>query len=68
MARRSARTYVLADADKLGRRPFYAWALLPQGWTLVTDDSVDPAALPPFLAHGAKVIVVDAHGVATSEA
>jgi DeoR/GlpR family transcriptional regulator of sugar metabolism len=68
MARRSARTYVLAHAAKLGLRPFYAWAPLPQGWTLVTDDSVNPVALPPFLAHGANVIVVDAHGVATREA
>jgi DeoR/GlpR family transcriptional regulator of sugar metabolism len=67
MSRRAEQTYVLAHAAKLGRRPFYAWAPLPQGWTLVTDDSADPAALAPFFARGANVIVVDAHGVAATE-
>jgi DeoR/GlpR family transcriptional regulator of sugar metabolism len=67
MARRAGQTYVLANAGRLGRRPFYAWAPLPQGWILVTDDSVGPGDLAPFLAHGANVIVVNAHGVATSE-
>jgi DeoR/GlpR family transcriptional regulator of sugar metabolism len=68
MARRAEHTYVLAHAAKLGRRPFHAWARLPHGWTLVTDDSVDSAALAPFLAHGTNVVVVDADGVATSDA
>lgn len=42
MARRSEAVYVLAHAAKLGRRPFHAWATLPAGWTLVTDDGADP--------------------------
>jgi DeoR/GlpR family transcriptional regulator of sugar metabolism len=67
MASHAGQTYVLAHAAKLGRRPFHAWARLPPGWTLVTDDSADSAALASFFAHGVNVIVVDAHGVATSE-
>jgi DeoR/GlpR family transcriptional regulator of sugar metabolism len=64
MARRAERTYVLAHAAKLGRRPFHAWASLPPGWTLVTDDGAPPAALAPFRANGTNVVVVDADGVA----
>jgi DeoR/GlpR family transcriptional regulator of sugar metabolism len=67
VARRADRTYVLVHSAALGRRPFHAWAPLPPGWTLVTDDSADSASLAPFRAHGADVIVVDAEGIATAE-
>jgi DeoR/GlpR family transcriptional regulator of sugar metabolism len=68
LAAHAGSTYVLAHAGKLGRRPFHAWARPPRGWTLVTDDSVDPAALAPFFAHGVNVVVVDAQGVARADA
>jgi DeoR/GlpR family transcriptional regulator of sugar metabolism len=55
MARRSARVYVLAHAEKLERRPFHAWAKLPQAWTLVTDAAADPAAVQGFRAVGVGV-------------
>jgi DeoR/GlpR family transcriptional regulator of sugar metabolism len=64
LASHASHTYVLAHAEKLGRRPFHAWARLPRGWTLVTDESADSAALAPFFAHGVNVVVVEAHGVA----
>jgi DeoR/GlpR family transcriptional regulator of sugar metabolism len=67
LASHAGQTYVLAHAEKLGRRPFHAWARLPRGWTLVTDESADPAALAPFFAHGVNVVVVDAHGSARAE-
>ena len=67
VARRADRTYVLVLSAALGRRPFHAWAPLPPGWTLVTDESADPASLAPFRAHDADVIVVDAEGIATVE-
>ncbi|UZJ26869.1 DeoR/GlpR family DNA-binding transcription regulator (plasmid) [Rhodococcus antarcticus] len=62
MARRGETVYVLAHAAKLGQRPFHAWARLPEGWTLVTDDSAEPSALAPFLAAGITVVVTDAGG------
>jgi DeoR/GlpR family transcriptional regulator of sugar metabolism len=62
LASHAGHTYVLAHAEKLGRRPFHAWARLPRGWTLVTDESADSAALAPFFAHGVDVVVVEAHG------
>jgi DeoR/GlpR family transcriptional regulator of sugar metabolism len=67
LASHAGQTYVLAHAEKLGRRPFHAWARLPRGWTLVTEESADPAALAPFFAHGVNVVVVDAHGDAKAE-
>ncbi len=67
VAHRADRTYVLVPAAALGRRPFHAWAPLPPGWTLVTDDSADSASLAPFRARDADVIVVDAEGIATVE-
>ena len=62
MARRSERVYVLAHAAKLGRRPFHAWAVLPAGWTLVTDDGADAQTLAPFHAAGVRVVVTRADG------
>ncbi|NAZ84994.1 DeoR/GlpR family DNA-binding transcription regulator [Kineococcus indalonis] len=64
MARRSGRVHVLAHAAKLGRRPFHAWAVLPAGWTLVTDDSADPRALAPFRGAGVRVVVTRPDGSA----
>ena len=55
MAARSAKTYVLAHAAKLGHRPFHAWAPLPNGWTLVTDEAAAPAAVEEFRRHGVDV-------------
>ncbi|MCG7597559.1 DeoR/GlpR family DNA-binding transcription regulator [Mycobacterium sp. PSTR-4-N] len=37
MMARAEHVYVLAHAEKLGRRPFHAWAPIPPGATLVTD-------------------------------
>ena len=62
MAARAERVYVLAHAAKLGRSPFHAWARLPRGCTLVTDDTADPDALAPFLAAGVDTVVVDSSG------
>jgi DeoR/GlpR family transcriptional regulator of sugar metabolism len=62
MMGRSERIYVLVDASKLGRRPFHAWARLPEKWTLVTDATVSGAALAPFLARGVEAVVVDPTG------
>jgi DeoR/GlpR family transcriptional regulator of sugar metabolism len=62
MARRADTVYVLAHAAKLGRRPFHAWAQLPAQWTLVTDDSVHPDAVAPFIAAGVNVVVVNETG------
>jgi DeoR/GlpR family transcriptional regulator of sugar metabolism len=36
MAARSSSVYVLAHGEKIGIRPFHAWADLPLPWTLVT--------------------------------
>jgi hypothetical protein len=52
---------------RLGRRPFPAWAPIPPGWTLVTDDFADSASLARFRDHGTDVIVVDGHGFARAE-
>jgi DeoR/GlpR family transcriptional regulator of sugar metabolism len=67
LASHAGHTYVLAHAEKLGRRPFHAWARLPRGWTLVTDEAADSAVLAPFFAHGVNVVVVQAHGVARAD-
>ncbi|GLZ13918.1 DeoR family transcriptional regulator [Actinomadura sp. NBRC 104425] len=50
MAERAREVYVLADASKLGRAPFGAWAALPGPWTLVTDHTADEERLAPFRA------------------
>jgi DeoR/GlpR family transcriptional regulator of sugar metabolism len=67
MARRTDRTYVLVHSAALGQRPFHAWAPLPPGWTLVTDEYAEAASLAPFRAHDTEVMVVDAQGIATAE-
>ena len=67
VARRADQTYVLVHSAALGRRPGHAWAPLPRGWTLVTDDSAEAASLAPFRAHDADIIVVDAQGIAAAE-
>ncbi|MBX9391512.1 DeoR/GlpR family DNA-binding transcription regulator [Streptomonospora nanhaiensis] len=64
MAQRSDRVYVLVHAAKLGRRPFHAWAKLPDHWTLVTDHTAPEEALAPFAAAGAEVVAVGPDGTA----
>ncbi|KGJ81759.1 hypothetical protein GY21_01385 [Cryobacterium roopkundense] len=54
-ARRSRRTVVLADATKLHRGSVPAWAPLPAGWTLVTNE-VDDLVLNLYRAEGVDVI------------
>lgn len=58
MMSRADHVYVLAHGAKLGFAPFHAWALLPTRWTLVTDESADPAQLRAFEAAGAECVVV----------
>ncbi|WP_049569381.1 DeoR/GlpR family DNA-binding transcription regulator [Streptomyces sp. SBT349] len=60
MAGRAEHVYVLAHAAKVGRRPFHAWARLPGGWTLVTDDAADEAELAALRAEGVEVVTVPA--------
>ncbi len=62
MARRSVQVYVLVHAAKLGRRPFHAWARLPERWTLVTDSGADDSAVSPFTAAGVEVVRVKPDG------
>lgn len=57
MAGRADDVYVLAHAAKLGRRPFHAWAVLPAGWTLVTDDTADPDTLARLRDRGVTVVL-----------
>lgn len=57
-ARRARRTVVLADATKLTRGAVPAWAPLPVGWTLVTDERSD-AALAPYREAGVQVLPAD---------
>ncbi len=59
MMRRAQHVYVLAHAAKLGQRPFHAWALMPDRWTLVTDASADRTEVAKFRDHGVEVVVVD---------
>ncbi len=56
LARRSRHVYVLAHAQKLGRRPFHAWAQLPHPWTLVTN--ADGETIRPFTEHNIQVVHV----------
>jgi DeoR/GlpR family transcriptional regulator of sugar metabolism len=48
MMQRTANIYVLAHADKLGRKPFHAWAPIPAGATLVTDSGATDDQILPF--------------------
>jgi DeoR/GlpR family transcriptional regulator of sugar metabolism len=56
LARRSRHVYVLAHAQKLGRRPFHAWAQLPHPWTLVTN--ADDLTTQPFREQNVQVVHV----------
>ncbi|MFC8662346.1 MULTISPECIES: DeoR/GlpR family DNA-binding transcription regulator [unclassified Streptomyces] len=62
MARRADHVYVLAHAAKLGRRPFHAWAVLPEGWTLVTDDTADPGILAELRTRGVTTVLAEPVG------
>ncbi|WP_099332650.1 DeoR/GlpR family DNA-binding transcription regulator [Actinomyces minihominis] len=54
IASRSNRTVVLAHASKLGLRQ-HAWAPMPRGWTLVTDER-SRGKLKPYRAAGVQVV------------
>ncbi|MET8868340.1 DeoR/GlpR family DNA-binding transcription regulator [Nonomuraea sp. NPDC004580] len=57
MMARSGHVYVLVHAAKLGRRPFHAWARMPDHWTLVTDTSATDDLLEPFTARGVETVI-----------
>lgn len=57
MMARSQHVYVLVHAAKLGRRPFHAWARMPDRWTLVTDASATDDLLEPFAARGVETVI-----------
>jgi DeoR/GlpR family transcriptional regulator of sugar metabolism len=54
---RARRTVVLADATKLARGAVPAWAPLPAGWTLVTDEQ-DEDVLQRYRNAGVEVETV----------
>jgi DeoR/GlpR family transcriptional regulator of sugar metabolism len=56
MMQRSSQVYILAHADKLGRRPFHAWAPIPADATLVTDRDATAEQILPFEAAGLTVM------------
>lgn len=58
MIARADEVYVLAHAAKLGQRPFHAWAPIPPGTTIVTDDSADTGETASFEAAGMRVVRV----------
>jgi DeoR/GlpR family transcriptional regulator of sugar metabolism len=58
MIERAGKIYVLAHADKLGRKPFHAWAPIPKGATLVTDTDATDAQTRPFEKAGLHVVRV----------
>jgi DeoR/GlpR family transcriptional regulator of sugar metabolism len=58
-ARRARRTVVLADSTKLDRGAVPAWAPLPAGWTLVTDER-DEEVLGRYQDAGVVVEAVEA--------
>ncbi|QDQ90367.1 DeoR/GlpR transcriptional regulator [Rhodococcus sp. WB9] len=58
MIERADEVYVLAHAAKLGQRPFHAWAPIPPGTTIVTDDSADTEETASFEAAGMRVVRV----------
>lgn len=60
MMQRSSELYVLAHADKLGRRPFHAWAPIPPGATLVTDSAATDDDVLPFEKAEITVVRVSA--------
>ncbi|NKX54775.1 DeoR/GlpR family DNA-binding transcription regulator [Arthrobacter mobilis] len=67
MCRRAREVVVLADASKLGRAPFHAWARLPAGWILVTDPGAAQESLRPFLDAGVDVRLAEWTGRASDE-
>jgi DeoR/GlpR family transcriptional regulator of sugar metabolism len=56
MIERAGQIYVLAHAEKLGRKPFHAWAPIPQGATLVTDVTATDELTAPFVKAGLRVV------------
>lgn len=54
-ARRARHVVVLADASKLARGSVPAWAPLPRGWTLITNE-VDDDVLDRYRSEGVVVI------------
>ncbi|BBX33809.1 DeoR family transcriptional regulator [Mycolicibacterium mageritense DSM 44476 = CIP 104973] len=56
MIERADQVYVLAHAEKLGRRPFHAWAPIPPGATLVTDTAATDEQVAPFEESGIRVV------------
>ncbi|HLS40129.1 MAG TPA: DeoR/GlpR family DNA-binding transcription regulator [Ornithinicoccus sp.] len=56
-ARHARRTVVLAHREKLATTAVPAWAHLPPGWTLVTDEE-DEERLEPFREEGVTVVTV----------
>lgn len=58
MMQRGGTLYVLAHAEKLGRRPFHAWAPIPAGATLVTDSEATDEQIRPFEKTSITVVVV----------
>jgi DeoR/GlpR family transcriptional regulator of sugar metabolism len=57
-ALRARRTVVLADSTKLARGAVPAWAPLPTGWTLVTDEQ-DQEVLQRYRDAGVVVVSVE---------
>jgi DeoR/GlpR family transcriptional regulator of sugar metabolism len=55
-ARRAKHVYVLAHAQKLGRRPFHAWTQLPRPWTIITN--ADNETVQPFKDNDVHVVQV----------
>lgn len=58
MIERARTVYVLAHSDKLGKRPFHAWAPIPPGATLVTDSEASPDQIDRFEQAGIVVVIV----------
>ena len=58
MMSRADHVYVLVHGAKLGHAPFHAWAVMPPRWTLVTDETADPAQVRTFEDAGVTTIVV----------
>ncbi|MCV7284717.1 DeoR/GlpR transcriptional regulator [Mycolicibacterium wolinskyi] len=58
MIERAGQVYVLAHAEKLGQRPFHAWAPIPPGATLVTDSTAGDEQVRPFEDAGITVVRV----------
>ena len=56
MMERCETVYMLAHADKLGRRPFHAWAPVRPGAVLVTDAAATDDQIEPFTRAGIEVL------------